>query len=110
MQKMWWVGIGVIVLLVFIGVLLLASERQEKGFAKRMNATELLPQDSAASVCAEDEDCVPASCCHAQACVSVSEKPSCGRVYCTQVCEPGTLDCGQARCGCKQGKCAMVPQ
>jgi hypothetical protein len=54
--------------------------------------------------CKSDADCVPASCCHATACMSVSKAKPCN-LMCTQVCEPGTLDCGGA-CLCHEGRCA----
>ncbi len=62
------------------------------------------------SACTEDKECVPVSCCHARACVAESEKPVCTGIRCTLSCEPGTLDCGQARCGCVNNKCAVVPE
>ncbi|MCB9632309.1 MAG: hypothetical protein H6721_09280 [Sandaracinus sp.] len=55
--------------------------------------------------CETDEDCVPAGCCHAAACVGTANAPSCGDVMCTQECRYGTLDCG-GRCLCHEGRCA----
>ena len=55
--------------------------------------------------CNVDTDCVPASCCHATACVHANEAPDCTDVACTLECKPGTLDCGTMRCGCFAGKC-----
>ena len=54
--------------------------------------------------CKSDADCVPAACCHAAACMSVDKAKPCN-MMCTQICEPGTLDCGGA-CLCQQGRCA----
>lgn len=62
-----------------------------------------VPQHS----CADDAECVPAACCHAAQCVPLAEKPDCAGVACTLECQPGTLDCGQLRCGCVAGKCVM---
>ncbi|MEP7122953.1 MAG: hypothetical protein ABJE95_18645 [Byssovorax sp.] len=55
-------------------------------------------------VCKVDADCVPAACCHAAACMSVDKAKPCN-MMCTQVCEPGTLDCGGS-CLCHEGHCA----
>jgi hypothetical protein len=55
-------------------------------------------------LCQSDSDCVPAACCHATACMSREKAKPCN-VMCTQVCEPGTLDCGGA-CLCQAGHCA----
>jgi hypothetical protein len=54
--------------------------------------------------CKSDADCVPASCCHATACMSASKAKPCN-MMCTQSCEPGTLDCGGS-CLCHDGHCA----
>lgn len=55
--------------------------------------------------CNTDSDCVPASCCHAKACVSASNAPVCKGMMCTMNCEPGTLDCG-GKCACVNNKCS----
>jgi len=55
--------------------------------------------------CETDEDCVPAECCHAAACVAQNNAPDCSDVMCTQECRYGTLDCGGA-CLCHEGRCA----
>jgi len=57
--------------------------------------------------CTQDSDCVPSSCCHASSCVAKSSTPDCADKFCTQVCQPGTLDCGQASCGCVNNQCQM---
>ncbi|MFH1711232.1 MAG: hypothetical protein ABH840_02895 [Nanoarchaeota archaeon] len=64
--------------------------------------------DSEEKECVKDEDCVPVSCCHASSCVAGSEKPDCSDIFCTQSCEPGTLDCGQGSCKCLKNKCSAV--
>ncbi|MBT7102645.1 hypothetical protein HN935_04000 [archaeon] len=57
----------------------------------------------------EDEElCIPESCCHATECVLESEAPNCSNAGCTLNCEPGTLDCGQARCEFVDDKCEVV--
>lgn len=55
--------------------------------------------------CMKNEDCVPASCCHASECVPLIKAPDCKDTFCTTECVPGTLDCGQGRCVCIEGKC-----
>ena len=59
-------------------------------------------------ICLIDSDCARASCCHASSCVIKTKEPNCEGRYCTQECVNGTLDCGQASCGCVDGKCSMV--
>jgi len=56
----------------------------------------------------EEIECVPASCCHATECVSASEAPNCSGVFCTENCEPGTLDCGQGSCKTVDGTCEVA--
>lgn len=58
--------------------------------------------------CSTDEDCVPASCCHASEAVNKGYAPDCRGVLCSAVCEPGTMDCGQGKVGCVEGKCEVV--
>jgi hypothetical protein len=55
--------------------------------------------------CETDDDCVPAECCHAAACVASANAPACGDAMCTMECRYGTLDCGGA-CLCHEGRCA----
>ncbi len=56
----------------------------------------------------EDEECVPASCCHASECVLKSEAPNCSGSFCTMSCEPETMDCGQGHCEFIDGNCSVV--
>jgi len=58
--------------------------------------------------CTADSDCVPAECCHSATCVYKAKAPNCSHLVCTQVCEPGTLDCGQAECRCMNNDCVTV--
>lgn len=53
--------------------------------------------------------CVPASCCHATSCVPADQAPVCEAIRCTQECQPGTLDCGQASCQLQNDACIVVP-
>jgi hypothetical protein len=55
--------------------------------------------------CVSDADCVPAECCHADACIHKTVAPNCTGISCTEECMPGTLDCGQGSCLCQEGKC-----
>jgi hypothetical protein len=64
-------------------------------------AAELIMSQDA---CQSDADCVPATCCHAAACMGKERAKPCD-VMCTQVCQPGTIDCGGG-CLCHDGLCA----
>ena len=59
-------------------------------------------------ICLSDEDCVPASCCHASECVIKEKAPNCERIFCSAVCS-GPLDCGAGSCSCVNNKCEVVP-
>lgn len=59
------------------------------------------------SPCSTDDDCVPASCCHASSCVALADAPECGGIGCTEECQSDTLDCGGS-CICQDGKCAAI--
>ena len=58
--------------------------------------------------CGNDIECVPEQCCHPISCVPKAQEPDCTDVFCTEVCEPGTMDCGQGYCECKKGVCTAV--
>lgn len=58
--------------------------------------------------CQTDADCVAAQCCHPTSCVLASAAPECSDTMCTEVCEGGTMDCGQGHCACQAGTCAVV--
>jgi len=58
--------------------------------------------------CNSNEDCVPASCCHPSSCTSKTQAPDCSNATCSQVCAPGTLDCGQGACECVNSRCEAV--
>ena len=58
--------------------------------------------------CNNDLDCVPAGCCHPNSCVNVNYKPECSGIICSQVCAPGSLDCGQGSCLCINNKCNAI--
>jgi len=67
------------------------------------------PVDSGNSptVCAKDDDCVPAQCCHPSSCTNRANKGVCNEM-CTMNCA-GPLDCGAGSCGCVRGSCRVVP-
>ena len=106
-KKKWLVGVAVCVGI----ILLFLSAKDESSESKTFNSgNESVAQSGLASACTSDSECVPASCCHASSCVSISERPVCDGIRCTQSCEAGTLDCGQARCECVQNVCTMVEE
>jgi hypothetical protein len=53
--------------------------------------------------CQQDSDCVPDQCCHATDCIPSSQELPCNEL-CTDVCVPGTIDCGGS-CTCDAGQC-----
>ena len=55
-----------------------------------------------------DVSCVPAGCCHSNACVLESEASDCSEHLCSMSCEPGTMDCGQGHCEYVDGECGVV--
>ncbi len=58
--------------------------------------------------CGSDSDCVPAGCCHPSAVINKNFAPDCAGTICTAVCEPDTLDCGQAFPRCINKRCGVV--
>jgi hypothetical protein len=54
--------------------------------------------------CTNDDDCIPAECCHANACKPGKEQPECAAVLCSAECVGQTMDCG-GFCACINGKC-----
>lgn len=89
----------IIAILIVSAFVLLGTERRPED----KNKTDIKSGE-----CSTDEECVPASCCHAASCVAKEQAPQCSGVYCTQVCLPETLDCGQARCACVEKRCRAV--
>lgn len=65
-------------------------------------------QEGGGAACQSDADCVAAQCCHPSSCVLASAAPECSDTMCTEVCEGGTMDCGQGHCACQAGTCAVV--
>jgi len=60
------------------------------------------------SQCQVDSDCVAATCCHASNAINKEFAPSCEGILCSSSCEPGTLDCSQAKVACVKNKCTVV--
>jgi len=71
-----------------------------------LSSCTTIPEDKK---CVVDDDCTAATCCHASEAVNLLNAPGCGGVLCTANCEPGTLDCGQAKAMCVEGACKVVP-
>ena len=57
--------------------------------------------------CENDDDCVPAQCCHPTFCVNDLGELNCTAVACTMDCQAGTMDCGQGSCVCKENRCVV---
>jgi len=55
--------------------------------------------------CRKNNDCVAATCCHADSCVAKENAPDCEGVFCSMECKPYTMDCGQGSCICEKNKC-----
>jgi len=56
--------------------------------------------------CTVDEDCVPATCCHATEVVNKEFAPDCEGMMCTMSCET-VLDCGQGEPVCNDRICEI---
>lgn len=58
--------------------------------------------------CSVDADCVPATCCSAEACVAFERKPECAGTLCNDACLAGVDDvyCN-GRCTCVEGQCGV---
>lgn len=95
----------------FVAVMALAcsnAETNESGASEPASGGEitLSPSPTASGgACATDADCVPAACCHADACVARAAAPACAGVACTLDCRENTIDCGGG-CFCQNGQCA----
>lgn len=91
--KLFWIIIGLIILLAVLIYILQNNAKQD--------------DDKIIKECSIDSDCVPATCCHADSCVSADKKPDCSGILCSMDCS-GPLDCGMGHCGCVNGKCSVV--
>ncbi len=54
--------------------------------------------------CTSDQECVPATCCHATEVVNKNFSPNCSGRMCTMSCET-ILDCGRGKPVCNDGFC-----
>ena len=105
-MKKWQLIVVVIMLVLIVVVIYLIkyfnfdaeNEKTDK------NQTDLVNE----VYCNNDLDCVPASCCHPNSCVNKDFAPKCSGLVCSQVCAPGSLDCGQGSCLCINNKCNAV--
>ena len=82
-------GIIAVAVLLFIGGFIFLQPRDER------------------LACSSAADCVPAGCCHSDSAVNKNFSPNCADIVCSAVCEPNTMDCGQAKPICKFGKCSV---
>lgn len=57
--------------------------------------------------CQNDNDCVPATCCHPNSCVNKEYLPACKGTFCTMECVSEALDCGQGKCVCVENICQI---
>ena len=89
----------ILAVLILLGILawIIWWQMEKTGFPGNLTEKE----------CSVDSDCVPASCCHSTACVSKEKAPNCSEIFCSQVCVPETLDCGQGSCACINNKCEV---
>ena len=86
--------LGVLILILIITGIILIINKSQTG--------EII------DICKIDSDCVPAGVCHSSTCTIKANAPNTTGIFCTAVCEPGTLDCGQGECKCIKSKCAAV--
>jgi len=94
-RKLFWI----IIVLIIVLLVIVVYTKYLENYGNNINASN--------SSCVVDSDCVQASCCHASSCVLKNNALNCSGVRCTQECMEGTLDCGQASCGCTKGKCVV---
>jgi len=90
-KKLFWI---IIVLLIVLGILIY--------FIVKNNT-----QENKNSECSVDSDCVVATCCHPDSCVSLEKKPDCKEILCSMDLS-GPLEDGTGHCGCEKGKCSVV--
>jgi hypothetical protein len=77
--------------------------RPKQPFKCRLDAPKL-----SADPCKTDADCAPSALCHAPECVAKRKAPPPDpNVMCTRDLHCATADAN--RCGCHQGRCALIP-
>lgn len=97
----------VVMVIILVSVLVFSGKNQFTNYNGIINDSRE-NSSYANDYCLNDADCVPAFCCHPNACVVKSGAPNCGRIFCTQECAANTLDCGQGSCSCVNNKCLAV--
>ena len=98
-KKLFWVIIGLGIILIILIIFVVMNGKSSNSGNNQNNSSE--------NECVMDSDCVPLCGCHPNSCVSISKKPECERVICTQECS-GPLDCGAGSCDCLNGKCSVI--
>ena len=93
MHKKTTIGITIFIVLLVIFIIVY-----------QLNGRDIEPRKQ----CSSDQDCVPATCCHPTDAVNREFAPNCHGVFCTEVCEPNTIDCGQGEIKCIDNICQAV--
>lgn len=70
-----------------------------------ISCSEDIPSDKQ---CTSDDDCVAATCCHANDSVNKDHAPDCSTSICTLNCAPDTLDCAQGEIKCVDNQCTAI--
>lgn len=71
-----------------------------------MSTEDIMDNDNDHKACEVNDDCVPATCCHATEVINKKFAPNCDGMMCTMSCET-VLDCGQGEPVCKDGICEI---
>ena len=87
--------IGVLIIVLLIGIFIIKQ-------------TPITPDTTSTLYCMNDNDCVPAQCCHPTSCINIKYGPDCKGIACTLNCEPNTMDCGCGYCSCVNNECQTV--
>ncbi len=123
-KKLFWVIIGLIILLGIIVCILSQNSRKERyyflednecigvyEYPDKITFSHYVKLEDCDGLiikeCEVDSDCVASSCCHPESCVSLDEAPDCATAICSAVCS-GPLDCGAGSCKCINGGCEVV--
>ncbi len=93
-------GLSIFLLLVLIVIVAVGSILILKSSSSSFDAPKVS--------CFKDDDCVPATCCHANKAINRVYSPDCFGVACTEECQKGTIDCGCGRVACINNKCSII--
>ncbi len=96
-MKKGWLAI-VIVIFLIAGIII---------YSQSVNNNQNVNVTNDAYYCTSDSDCMPEQACHPTSCINKKFESNKKGTFCTQVCEPGTLDCGQGSCICENNKCKV---